>query len=170
MVDPKQSVTSSVYFMQGSAGERHLLIACRPFRCLGVILICLPMTVFAVDLNEYVWRNRLLLLFATEASDPLVRQVRDNLERHADELVERDLLVLQLFVHGQSRLNDQPISAAQVRKLRARLGIDANEQLLVLVGKDGSVKRRAPLSTDVREIFRQIDAMPMRRDEMRERG
>jgi hypothetical protein len=42
--------------------------------------------------------------------------------------------------------------------------------MLLLVGKDGSVKRRATLTTDLREIVHQIDAMPMRHNESRERN
>jgi hypothetical protein len=42
--------------------------------------------------------------------------------------------------------------------------------MLLLVGKDGLVKRRAALGTDLQEIFSQIDTMPMRRMEMRQRA
>jgi len=39
----------------------------------------------------------------------------------------------------------------------------------VLVGLDGGTKRRAPLATPLSEIFRQIDGMPMRRQQIQER-
>jgi hypothetical protein len=128
------------------------------------------MTAVAIDLEDYVWRNRLLILAAPESSDPEVVQVRDKLEHHAEELVDRDLLVFQLFVGWQSLIGDQPITPGQAERLRAKLGIDTGEKVMVLVGKDGGAKRRAPLLTDLQHIFRQIDAMPMRRDEMREQG
>ena len=127
------------------------------------------MSVFAVDLDDYTWRNRLLLVVAPEASNTAVKQVRDTLERYSDELVDRDLLIFQLFMRGQSLIGDRPIAASQVQQLRAKLGVDTDERVLLLVGKDGSVKRRAPLLTDLQEIFRQIDAMPMRRNEVWER-
>jgi hypothetical protein len=41
---------------------------------------------------------------------------------------------------------------------------------MILVGKDGGVKMRAPLDTAVEAIFERIDRMPMRRREMQEDG
>ncbi|NMG19341.1 hypothetical protein DP116_07665 [Brasilonema bromeliae SPC951] len=41
--------------------------------------------------------------------------------------------------------------------------------IAVLVGKDGGVKRRETTPVQAKAIFDEIDAMPMRRQEMRER-
>lgn len=127
------------------------------------------MSVFAVDFDGYIWRNRLLFMVAPEVSNTAVEQVRDTLERYSDELIERDLLVFQLFLRGQSLIGERPIAASQAQQLRAKLAVEPDERVLLLVGKDGSVKWRAPLLTDLQEIFRQIDAMPMRRNEVWER-
>ena len=54
-----------------------------------------------------------------------------------------------------------------VPDLRTQLRAAAGDRRVILIGKDGGIKRRAELDTDLREIFRQIDAMPMRRAEMR---
>lgn len=140
----------------------------RLFRRLVVILFCLPMNVFADNLDGYLWRNRLLFVVAPEASDIVVEQVRDSLETQTYEIVDRDVLVFQLFISGQSLIGDRPIAASQAQLLRTRLGVEPDEQVLLLIGKDGGLKRRAPLVTDLQEIFRQIDIMPMRRDEIRE--
>ena len=137
---------------------------------LGLVLFCLPMSVVAVNLDDYQWHNRLLLLVAPDASAPAVAQVRDELERRYQDVVDRDLLVIQLFLNGQSLVGDRPISVSEAAQLRLELGTGPDEQLLVLIGKDSGVKRRAPLLTDLQEIFTQIDAMPMRRNEMRERN
>ena len=136
----------------------------------GLLLLCLPMCVIAVNLDNYQWHNRLLFLVAPDFSTPAVAQARDKLERRFEDVVDRDLLVIQLFLNGQSLVGDRPITVSEAAQLRLELGIDPDEQLLVLIGKDGDVKRRAPLSTDVQEIFTQIDAMPMRRNEIRERN
>lgn len=136
----------------------------------GLLLLCLPMCVTAVNLDHYQWHNRLLFLVAPDSSTPAVAQARYNLERRFEDVVDRDLLVIQLFLDGQSLVGDRPITASEAAQLRLELGIDPDEQLLVLIGKDGGVKRRAPLLTDMQEIFTQIDAMPMRRNEILERN
>lgn len=135
-----------------------------------LVLLCLPLSVVAVNLDDYQWHTRLLFLVAPEVSAPAVAQVRDTLERQIEAVVDRDLLVIQLFLNGQSLVGDRPITVREAAQLRLELGIAPDEQVLVLIGKDGSVKRRAPLLSDLQEIFTQIDTMPMRRNEIRQRN
>jgi hypothetical protein len=122
------------------------------------------------SLGDYRWQHRLLVLVAPDATDVSVQQVRQSLAHHADELADRNLLVLQLFLHDQSLVEGRPVSGTEAAGLRAELGVEQDARMLLLVGKDGLVKRRAALVTDLQVIFSQIDAMPMRRIEMRQRG
>jgi hypothetical protein len=41
---------------------------------------------------------------------------------------------------------------------------------MILIGLDGGIKRRGELDTELQAVFGQIDGMPMRRQELRERG
>ena len=123
----------------------------------------------AVDLDEHRWRHRLLFLIAPEANDPVVKEQLQLLETRSDALMDRDLRVFQLFERGPSQFENQPLSASHVQKLRAELGVKRGTKALILLGKDGGVKWRAALATDLREIFMRVDAMPMRRAEMREK-
>jgi hypothetical protein len=134
-----------------------------------LMLLILPMGVSAVSLDDYLWRNRLLILVAPDVADPAIEGVLETLKHHSYELADRHMLVIQLYENVQSVVDDRPITAQQSNRLRSDLGVGPAERLLLLIGKDGSVKRRAPLDTDVQEIFRQIDAMPMRREEIRTR-
>lgn len=127
------------------------------------------MNVAAADLDDFQWQNRLLILVAPAADDVSLGHVLQQLERRTDELAERDLLVLQLFVQGHSLINERPIAASKASRLRQQLRVDPDSRLMLLVGKDGDIKRRDHLLTDVQEILDQIDTMPMRRAEMRER-
>ncbi|MEL6747685.1 MAG: DUF4174 domain-containing protein, partial [Pseudomonadota bacterium] len=54
--------------------------------------------------------------------------------------------------------------------LRQTFGVDSDEMLALLVGKDGGVKRRAHLPVRLETLFEVIDSMPMRREEMRRDG
>jgi hypothetical protein len=138
---------------------------------LGLVLlsISLPLGVIAVDLESFAWHNRLLFLLAPRADDPLVDEQKRNLETRADALADRDMKVFQLFEVGQSLVANAPLSAAQRNRLRAQLDAAPEDKLLILIGKDGGIKLRAPLRTDLREVFELIDRMPMRRAEMREK-
>lgn len=122
--------------------------------------------VLAYDLSEHEWRHRLVFLIAPQANDPDLAAQQHDIAMRRDALVDRDIRVFQLFQdHGF--VEETALSAHAVRELRERLGVTATDRLVILVGKDGGIKRRAELNTDLREVLLQIDAMPMRRNEMR---
>jgi hypothetical protein len=120
----------------------------------------------AYDLDRHLWQDRLLFLVAPSADDAEVASQKRWLERRQDAVLDRDLRVFQLFVE-QGRVDDQMLAPSSVESLRARLGLAEQDRLVILIGKDGGVKRRAALNTELREIFRQIDGMPMRQQEIR---
>jgi hypothetical protein len=62
----------------------------------------------------------------------------------------------------------QPLAEAAVRRLRERFDVAPDVFRVVLVGKDGTEKRRDAEPVTARSIFDTIDAMPMRQREMRE--
>ena len=123
----------------------------------------------AVDLSDYTWRNRLLVLAAPKAPDPEVERALQVATTKSADLDDRDTIVVQLYHHGESRVDDRLIGGAEARVMREQLGIAPNDHVLLLIGKDGTVKRKGSLATDLDAILRQIDAMPMRREEMRDR-
>jgi hypothetical protein len=52
--------------------------------------------------------------------------------------------------------------------LRGRFGVTGNSFAAILVGKDGTEKLRHDAPVTAAKLFATIDAMPMRRREMRE--
>ncbi|MGZ2258686.1 DUF4174 domain-containing protein [Roseobacter sp. A03A-229] len=112
-------------------------------------------TMNEVDLNQFKWKNRPIVVFSDSADNPAFAEQMRLLEERPDELVERDVVVIT---------DTDPTAASELRtRLRPR-GF-----MLVLMGKDGAVKLRKPFPWDVREISRSIDKMPMRQREIRER-
>lgn len=121
----------------------------------------------ASELDGHLWQHRLLVLIAPEATTVPVEAQLDALSRRTEALTDRDLRLYQLYENGEGRYQGQPLSPEQVRRLRATVQARPGEQALLLIGKDGGIKRRSPLPVAPGEIFSQIDAMPMRRAEMR---
>ncbi len=106
-----------------------------------------------VELSQFLWKKRVLVIFADGPDDPhFIEQLR-RLETRTEDLAERDVVLL---------IDTDPSADSALReKLRPR-GF-----MLVLLGKDGAVYLRKPLPWNVREISRSIDKMPMRREELR---
>lgn len=120
------------------------------------------------NLGSYQWKNRLLLVFSPTENSPNYQQQMQLLQKQAAGLDDRDLLVIELFEEGKSRINNQVIDESAAAQLRNRFNISSEEFSVILVGKDGTQKRRdkSPVAPDI--IFKQIDAMPMRRQEMQQ--
>jgi hypothetical protein len=110
---------------------------------------------------------RVFIVSAPSSADPdLARQ--DRWLRGAQAgLRERDVMVIRLVGHAV----DAPVPLKlDVDDLRRALGLRPSEFGVALVGKDGAeaFRRRQPATMPV--LFGAIDAMPMRQQEMRQRG
>lgn len=107
----------------------------------------------SVDLNDFLWLNRPIIVFADTPADPRVIEQLDLLRARPDALAERDVVVIVD--------TDRANPSALRQQFRPR-GF-----MMVLIGKDGEIKLRKPAPWDVREITRTIDKMPLRQQELR---
>jgi hypothetical protein len=108
-----------------------------------------------VDLEDFMWTKRPLVVFADSPADPRYVQQMEYINERLDDLALRDVVVLTDTEKGAG--------TSLRRELRPR-GF-----MLVLIGKDGTIYLRKPLPWSVREISRIIDKLPMRQQEVRER-
>ena len=107
-----------------------------------------------VDLSEFLWTKRPVVVFADTPNDPRFIEQMNFLNADIPALLLRDIVVLT---------DTDPAARSDLRrKLRPR-GF-----MLVLIDKDGGVKLRKPAPWDVREISRSIDKFPTRQQEIRE--
>jgi hypothetical protein len=120
------------------------------------------------DPGSLQWRHRLVVVFAADEASATAAQ--DTLAGAGDPVLERD--ILWFVVRDETtRTNYAGTMAADfaVTLRQAYRGPPAGAPTeVVLVGKDGGVKSRGP-TLDPAALFGEIDRMPMRRQEMRER-
>lgn len=108
----------------------------------------------SVDLAEFQWISRLLVIFADTGNDPRFVEQMDLLREQSDQLDERDVIVL---------LDTDPTLKSRLRERMRPRGF-----AIVLVGKDGQIRLRKPFPWSVREISRAIDKSPLRQRELRQ--
>jgi hypothetical protein len=123
--------------------------------------------VSSFSLSSQKWKNRLLLVFAPSASNNSYQQQIQRFSKYKQDFAERDLVLIQVLSEGDSYANGHPIDSASATKLRDRFGVAKQDFRVVLVGKDGGTKRTDSNPVQARTIFNEIDAMPMRQQEMR---
>lgn len=114
----------------------------------------------SLDLQQYLWRNRVLLVFASRADDPALAQQKTIIERSAAGVAERDLVLIAVPPEADT-------GAGPAARLRAKFGATAQGFRVVLVGKDGGAKFASSEPIEAERLVGVIDAMPMRRREMR---
>lgn len=117
-----------------------------------------------ITLEELQWKNRIILVFLNKDADS--EALRAEFKEHADEIDDRDI---RFFLIGEpvKTNGSESLARAYVRQLRKRYNVNNDDRLtVVLIGKDGGEKYRKD-RLDLEEIDRVIDAMPMRRQEMK---
>ena len=137
-----------------------------PFR-LEVDWIVAYREVEPFSLGALQWEKRPLLLFGASERDPILRKQLDAVESAREGFDERDMVLIVVLGEGPSRIEERPLSLQDAEHLRASFEIGKDEFALRLVGKDGGVKRASDTVVAMRDIYNQIDAMPMRQQELR---
>ena len=122
-----------------------------------------------INLNDYKWENRILLLFSDDNTDKLYQQQLSLLNYHRSELDERDLILISVFEEGGSSPDGNDISRASAKQLKDSYRTMNQPFTFILIGKDGGVKLKSNEVVLMDDLFGRIDSMPMRRQEMRGR-
>ena len=146
---------------------------------LALLMPCLTMAQSPADsvdvrLDDHRWEHRLLFVFVpANAADARAEQ-EDEFEGHDAGFRDRDLRLFTLTGPDRGTLRTEPgaeprpLTVAAVERIYDRFGVPADAFRVVLVGKDGTEKRRNAEPVTARSVFDTIDAMPMRQREMRE--
>ena len=113
------------------------------------ISISLTMSLIA---NSQFVNYRQLLIFGSELHSELVTKQKALLNNVKAGVVERDIKII--VVPAASELNKE-------------YKIKPGTFIVILVGKDGSEKHRSVAILQPQKLFTIIDAMPMRRSEMK---
>jgi hypothetical protein len=145
----------------------------KPLLWMLLFIVSCPHPVAAAsqaDLSDYRWKHRLLFIFAPSAGHARYLALHEQLAQAAPEIEDRDLLVFRIIEDGPSLLGDKPLPPGDAEAFRRRFEAAPGKFTVVLVGKDGGVKLVKHHAVDLQSIFNRIDSMPMRRQEMREKG
>lgn len=116
----------------------------------------MPYSGAEVALEEFLWLARPVVVFANTDADPAFQRQMALLRERPEALAERDVVVIT---------DTDPEARSPVR-----LALRPRGFMLVIIGKDGQVELRKPAPWNVREISRSIDKMPLRQQEIRDRG
>ena len=117
--------------------------------------------------SELIWKNRIIVVFADDFDDEYYKNQMQILKTDTIDLKERNLIIFgvsQTIVKTEYGDKADRITAKEVRDYyRITQGINST----ILIGKDSGEKQRWLNLVETVQIYGLIDAMPMRRSEMR---
>ncbi len=114
------------------------------------------------NIEDFKWKNRIILV--KENDDKALNQLRDA----DDEIKERDIIWFILKDNKVETNFDGDLSNNFAEYLENEYFKKFDENVF-LIGKDGGVKSKDE-KLDLKNYFGQIDSMPMRQREMREKS
>lgn len=124
--------------------------------------------VSASSLANLQWQYRLIVVFTSP--DAVARQqIIAWTDANRCKLKDRDVLVMNINKEASIELTDKGLTldaAAVLTLIKQRRSTAAAYEML-LIGKDGGVKTRSTDIGDLDGFINRIDAMPMRRQEMK---
>ena len=118
---------------------------------LSFMAIMIPKELQGIELNQYLWKNRIILTFADDQDHPDLIKLKAEMKENECEILNRDLLHFHFSNDGKTGNH-----------------ITTNDQSfrILLIGKDGGIKYESNRSVSLIHLFKLIDSMPMRQDEM----
>ncbi|MEH2327526.1 DUF4174 domain-containing protein [Nostoc sp.] len=144
-------------------------IALSPVSIAGTVQATYTIKISSFNLSSQKWQNRVLLIFAPSVDNHNYQQQMQVFNQHQNGFKDRDLVLVQVLATDKSYANGQFIDESSAANLRNRFGVERENFRVILIGKDGGVKRQETTLVQATAIFKQIDAMPMRQQEMQER-
>ena len=118
---------------------------------LGFMAIMIPKELQGIELNQYLWKNRIILTFADDEDHPDLIKLKVEMKENKCEILNRDLLHFHFNNDGKTG----NLTTKSDRSFR-----------ILLIGKDGGIKYESKRSVSLIQLFELIDSMPMRQDEM----
>lgn len=139
----------------------------------GLAALALPLAIAwthpsEAGMQRFQWQNRPLVVIAPSADAPALARQLAIAETHAEGWRERDMVTIVVAGDRPVSVDGIPAKDLDNEALRRRYAVTGDAFAAILVGKDGTVKLRRAGPIAAERLFETIDAMPMRRREMRE--
>lgn len=118
----------------------------------------------AQDLNTHKWKNRVLLIISEKVNSESYKKQINILKNNNEALLERKLVIYHILPKKYKLNNENWVASSNLFK---RYNSKDETFKIVLIGLDGSVKLEENNVISAEKLFSIIDAMPMRKSEIR---
>ena len=115
---------------------------------------------------DYQWSHRLLLVFAPDLQNEELLEQQAHWSQVLEGMEEREL---KIWIITPEDMQGEPIPDPAPH-LYDYYQVKTADFEVILIGKDGGIKQRQNQLLTSQKLFAIIDAMPMRRNEIRQKN
>jgi hypothetical protein len=137
---------------------------------LFLIALLTAATMDSQNLKTHQWNNRIILVFSADGESPHFEKQIADLKQASDGCAERKLVMYQIVpseIHVNYFNNNESKKWNATSDLYKEFMEKDDAFKVVLIGLDGSVKEERDEPIASKELFKIIDGMSMRQEEMR---
>lgn len=117
--------------------------------------------------EDYLWQNRLVLVFSPRADNGQLLRQREILAEAAEGLKDREIVNWEFVYLDSVNVDGKQKVHLSTNPFYSEYDVAYRDFTFILIGKDGEVKMRENKPVEAEKLFEIIDAMPMRQREMR---
>lgn len=123
------------------------------------------------ELNDLKWKNRILIVKTLKSNSEKFKNQLREFENSNEDFKERKLVLIAITKNVYSfvdfRTNHSGISGKVSEVISKNILDESNDFEIILIGLDGRIKLRQSQFLLDEDLLRIIDAMPMRRNEIK---
>ena len=124
----------------------------------------------AQKLGKHQWKNRVVLILSKTIGNPVFQQQSEGFDPNSTGFKERKLIVYEILPDAFRLKNSQDESWEPSKSLFEIYNQEGVTFKVVLIGLDGGVKLETRELLSTSELFETIDAMPMRRSDLKNKN
>jgi len=132
------------------------------FSCIGT---------YGQDLGKHQWKNRVLIIKTLDVPSKKYNDQLQEFSNSTEALIDRKLILYNIVDDDFTLTNYKNSALNSSGKVSGKLAesiLDEKENFeVILIGLDGGIKIRQTKILTKEHLFNTIDAMPMRRNEMK---
>ena len=131
------------------------------------------MSTYGQKLEKHQWTNRVLIVKTVDVQSNKYQEQVKEFTNSTEELIDRKLILYKINKEDFTLTNYQNSalnSSGKVSKKLAEGILNEKDNFeIILIGLDGGIKLQHTEVLTKQELFNTIDAMPMRRNEIKNR-
>jgi hypothetical protein len=131
----------------------------------------MTMTLNAQDLDSHQWENRILIVKTSDENSEDFQKQMKLFKDNKEGLIDRKLVLYKIIDDKYHFIDYAHLNLTKSGTLsehfKSKYFHNQSEFKVILLGLDGGVKVQQTKVLSIDKLFRTIDAMPMRRSEIR---